>query len=276
MRGNPPIPTLGSSTAGSIPARAGEPRLLLPPLQSLRVYPRACGGTSGRPWVGICQTGLSPRVRGNPDHGRLRLGPEGSIPARAGEPLWDWMRTDHAAVYPRACGGTLQDARLNVAIIGLSPRVRGNLERRLQLSLLLRSIPARAGEPARCAPRAPQLPVYPRACGGTACESTRADSNGGLSPRVRGNQVLHVGRVKFSGSIPARAGEPILAGTGRGPTRVYPRACGGTAGAGLGAGVAIGLSPRVRGNPYLIRDFGDKLRSIPARAGEPSKTWRSF
>ena len=50
---------------------------------------------------------------------------------------------------------------------------------------------------------------------------------------------------------------------------VYPRVCGGTLSGALCGVVRLGLSPRVRGNPYehvyrLVRH-----RSIPACAGEP-------
>ena len=52
--------------AGSIPACAGEPRLVIRPLLLEQVYPRVCGGAI----VQVVQTenprGLSPRVRGSP------------------------------------------------------------------------------------------------------------------------------------------------------------------------------------------------------------------
>ena len=71
---------------GCIPAWAGEPSILWPPLSSGTVYPRVGGGT----WVPtarlVVAIGLSPRGRGNLRLGPvLRLGP-GSIPAWAGEP----------------------------------------------------------------------------------------------------------------------------------------------------------------------------------------------
>ena len=70
--------------------------------------------------------GLSPRVRGSlipPRSSEHRLG---SIPARAGEPLSYFTAQAHAAVYPRACGGTLGGSSDKGAGSGLSPRVRGN------------------------------------------------------------------------------------------------------------------------------------------------------
>ena len=50
---------------GSIPARAGEPRIIGGRRAGIGVYPRACGGTvAGKPAT-VRETGLSPRVRGN-------------------------------------------------------------------------------------------------------------------------------------------------------------------------------------------------------------------
>ena len=118
--------------------------------------------------------GLSPRVRGNPLHRSSTVdGATGSIPARAGEP----QRTAYSLapkrrVYPRACGGT----QLN---------------------------------PGQCVP---VDAVYPRACGGTRYRRVRAMADAsGLSPRVRGNRsrMRCCSLVLDSGSIPARAGEPL-------------------------------------------------------------------
>ena len=71
-------------------------------------------------------------------------------------------------------------------------------------------------------------------------------------------------------SIPARAGEPgSIYGT-IGKTAVYPRACGGTHDSIYQAQLVDGLSPRVRGNQHQPRAGAIQLRSIPARAGEPT------
>ena len=72
-----------------------------------------------------------------------------------------------ARVYPRACGGTLPFLLHPAPVMGLSPRVRGNLTVFGTPHVHFGSIPARAGELdgvwyASCA-----LRVYPRACGGT-------------------------------------------------------------------------------------------------------------
>ena len=66
MRGNPARRALLRTTAGSIPACAGEPPLTDETGAPKTVYPRVCGGTElGYQYVGNDE-GLSPRVRGNP------------------------------------------------------------------------------------------------------------------------------------------------------------------------------------------------------------------
>ena len=72
-----------------------------------------------------------------------------------------------------------------------------------------------------------------------------------------------------SGSIPARAGEPLRSPKASGSKRVYPRACGGTRLGNAPTAGAIGLSPRVRGNHTDPVAAMAEVGSIPARAGEP-------
>ena len=71
---------------GSIPARAGEPRIRWLNLLDWRVYPRPCGGAF-RIIFPVCSwSGLSPPVRGSLFNRDLNCTVVGSIPARAGEP----------------------------------------------------------------------------------------------------------------------------------------------------------------------------------------------
>ena len=172
---------------------------------------------------------------------------------------------------------------------GLSPRVRGNrpavglvffvfgsIPARAEDRAIIAdppfvegSIPARAGEP-RTAWMARKHPwVYPRACGGTARGAPASSASRGLSPRVRGNPgAVQVGPRRL-GSIPARAGEPAARAGRCSRGRVYPRACGGTGKRSISCSRALGLSPRVRGNPMAPKRCAISDGSIPARAGEP-------
>ena len=279
----------------SIPARAGEPETQHTPAPWIAVYPRACGGTAYIGVLGIDRTGLSPRVRGNLQVAHVGLLVRRSIPARAGEPEQGMPSRTTMPVYPRACGGTDERPDNPQQQYGLSPRVRGNLLGWPQSYLFdgsiparageppyatrpnppgFRSIPARAGEPRRAHRAGRRVQVYPRACGGTVATPSPTAPRWGLSPRVRGNLWRPLGADAFSGSIPARAGEPVRIAR-RGPfLRVYPRACGGTAGTAMLYISDPGLSPRVRGNLQNWVQFLANKRSIPARAGEPKTTAR--
>ena len=224
----------------------------------------------------------------------------GSIPARAGEPRRDfdqWTASSPHWVYPRACGGTVVFARLNICKRGLSPRVRGNR------ATVSRSIPARAGEPKKYTtviparagepilvrlhhgpyqvyPRAcggtsplptthPIDTVYPRACGGTCVIYIDGGPSEGLSPRVRGNRVTPVRITQDrNGLSPRVRGNLVMIAEGVFLPRSIP-ARAGEPPAPSPAGSTRGLSPRVRGNPWTLNDNRSGPGSIPARAGEP-------
>ena len=154
--------------------------------------------------------------------------------------------------------------------LGLSPRVRGNHNRTHREIAMIRSIPARAGEPRSASGRSSHSRVYPRACGGTEQFKAAGYQMLGLSPRVRGNRDDFREYYPHGGSIPARAGEPTKATSVQCRGRVYPRACGGTARPMATEWARGGLSPRVRGNLTCSGWKSKASGSIPARAGEPA------
>ena len=209
VRGNPAAHVRDGAPGRSIPACAGEP-----PSSSIcgcrrTVYPRVCGGTSYLLAGRFCREGLSPRVRGNRIlDGRVILR-ERSIPACAGEPTPAYHCRWQSGVYPRVCGGTMTTQSTTPFLLGLSPRVRGNLSRLYPYPPGERSIPACAGEPSPHPALLPYRRVYPRVCGGTSWMWRWRSEHRGLSPRVRGNRHNHSGLGICAGSIPACAGEPI-------------------------------------------------------------------
>ena len=228
-----------------------------------------CGGTWPTWTVSGPSSGLSPRVRGNPQRGRPHHATGGSIPACAGEPTSSAASTIHSGVYPRVCGGTSSAVTIPCAATGLSPRVRGNHPRTAHDRAHPGSIPACAGEPSSAVAAASRSSVYPRVCGGTLVTGGYSDAGWGLSPRVRGNRARQVPRLHGDGSIPACAGEPSCRAGRTTSRRVYPRVCGGTL---IRPGTSVectGLSPRVRGNRLWAIDADSAPRSIPACAGEP-------
>ena len=156
------------------------------------------------------------------------------------------------------CGGTPIFASCNTLVIGLSPRVRGNRGLRLNCSGAARSIPACAGEPSLPTSRSMTIKVYPRVCGGTGGEVAILSLVFGLSPRVRGNLDCFQFQQFRHGSIPACAGEPYIDEYRHEDTRVYPRVCGGTDSLPKLMNKYDGLSPRVRGNPYIRLSIGNR------------------
>ena len=116
---------------GSIPACAGEPWAAVRSADGDLVYPRVCGGAEDSEGTQVDRTGLSPRVRGSPARRCPSRGRCGSIPACAGEPLKLDHSSPSAGVYPRVCGGASLSFQVSVVARGLSPRVRGSLDRGL-------------------------------------------------------------------------------------------------------------------------------------------------
>ena len=195
-----------------------------------------CGGTVP-PVVGADHvTGLSPRVRGN----RLKW----SIPACAGEPGPACFGSDGYEVYPRVCGGTLDNLLATLNLVGSIPACAGEPhEAHDREAVVLRSIPACAGEPQLRGTLAPWQ-IW------------------GLSPRVRGNlsppaRGLRVRGMGYRRSIPACAGEP-------GDDASF---------AGV---VPLGSIPACAGEPCPRYIKHVRMRSIPACAGEPTTASRSI
>ena len=275
VRGNLCAACLHAAHVGSIPASAGEPSCRPPSIPKKRVYPRECGGTLIVRPKRRCPPGLSPRVRGNLRGYGAHRGWLGSIPASAGEPEHGQLPRYDGEVYPRECGGTRLRSGLRLPQLGLSPRVRGNQEPLGPYYIQSRSIPASAGEPGGIGARRRRAEVYPRECGGTSDDYLDKRIAKGLSPRVRGNPCRRAPQRTTSRSIPASAGEPPGGRPWSIAARVYPRECGGTGADDAEREIALGLSPRVRGNPRTPPDPRGWTGSIPASAGEPPRDLRA-
>ena len=228
VRGNRSGACRRVSLPWSIPACAGEPVCGRSRRRTCPVYPRVCGGTRVRSQPSPHLPGLSPRVRGNQDTTNDDAENHRSIPACAGEPLTSRNAMATVRVYPRVCGGTRPGNATPADRKGLSPRVRGNPPAVAADTRTKRSIPACAGEPGIWSSWMKRIGVYPRVCGGTGEGIAGLAQNGGLSPRVRGNQPGQNAGCGLGWSIPACAGEPRCLLQFPNPRSVYPRVCGGT------------------------------------------------
>ena len=170
MRGNPICGSHPEAPARSIPAHAGKPTAECYGGRATWVYPRPCGETTragkrlqnneglSPPMRGnlsheptaVPGHGLSPPMRGNPQRGRRGIGVQGSIPAHAGKPYGKSGSDKGYRVYPRPCGETGPMPNSFFRASGLSPPMRGNLNRRWRCQPVKGSIPAHAGKPRAC------------------------------------------------------------------------------------------------------------------------------
>ena len=211
--------------------------------------------------------GLSPRPRGNPvvlrDLGRLR----GPIPASAGEPFFGIAMSSPLRAYPRVRGGTASHRGHAQASRGLSPRPRGNLRASVHHLIRHGPIPASAGEPFPTALSIFALRAYPRVRGGTPEARRMRWIHEGLSPRPRGNLRVLRRRSHDDGPIPASAGEPLGRAMRSCGFGAYPRVRGGTVPAVAALDGPMGLSPRPRGNPELVKQAVAKTRAYPRVRG---------
>ena len=254
--------------AGSIPAWAGETVAPLQARGQARVYPRVGGGNFSRSNSLDDSYGLSPRGRGKPRLMPLSAGARRSIPAWAGETKPICATSALAGVYPRVGGGNPDGRQVFLPTNGLSPRGRGKLVIPSRPYLLIRSIPAWAGETTPTSWSWRTTWVYPRVGGGNRGGAGRYGGRYGLSPRGRGKHVDAGFCPIGAGSIPAWAGETSHYCIGNSSGPVYPRVGGGNdlpARRRLAWG---GLSPRGRGKRRIRHPVAAGLWSIPAWAGE--------
>ena len=186
-----------------------------------------------------------------------------------GEAMSTFTNHYQCGVHPRASGATEVLSLTDRKPLGPSPRERGNLGRPQHVHRGRGSIPARAGQPHRTRSTGGRDRVHPRASGATVPPAVGAAGAGGPSPRERGNpRVLGMHSVT-DGSIPARAGQPLIDTAGLRETEVHPRASGATVHEGSPPRILRGPSPRERGNLNSYRNARIGRGSIPARAGQP-------
>ena len=126
--------------------------------------------------------------------------------------------------------------------------MRGNPDIDCRKLRLKGPIPACAGQPRGGRGGISLKRAYPRVCGATFFGLLSSFFRLGLSPRVRGNQVITNLPLNLDGPIPACAGQPAVVSMLFSLVRAYPRVCGATQTTGKVIPELKGLSPRVRGN----------------------------
>ncbi len=186
MRGKPTQRRTRSRTDGTIPACAGETVLSDIKLFLTRDHPRVCGGNSCKLFELFTVTGPSPRVRGKLHSLALLIPPLGTIPACAGETHRPCIPSTWHRDHPRVCGGNENLDFARSLRSGPSPRVRGKRSFIPFVTLVIRTIPACAGETDSVSTRFKSNRDHPRVCGGNFKPEFLELHMRGPSPRVRG------------------------------------------------------------------------------------------
>ena len=267
VRGTRPQPQSIDWTDRFIPACAGNTTIGDIQQSRFSVHPRVCGEhiitRTDEPAI----YGSSPRVRGTPGEGRVRVQIDRFIPACAGNTSSRTSRPHRPPVHPRVCGEHPLSASGPDPQRGSSPRVRGTQGRRILVLPVKRFIPACAGN-TRPPSTVSHLPsVHPRVCGEHVVAHRCVPAQDGSSPRVRGTPLVEVKSNGGRRFIPACAGNTKTTTATPTPTAVHPRVCGEHS-EGLLRGVQTsGSSPRVRGTRGRIDIDKTKYRFIPACAG---------
>ena len=246
-RGTPepwPIPDIGNRF---IPAHAGNTVRQL--WRSLRtaVHPRSRGEHRVIGRVAEISGGSSPLTRGTRHDVERPAGHPRFIPAHAGNTTAPPRTPTRCTVHPRSRGEHQAYALWDMCTGGSSPLTRGTPELQRNAELVLRFIPAHAGNTA-----------------GSVCWMTTSP----VHPRSRGEHAtFSVGGVDYTGSSPLTRGTLRSTCQGSAPSTVHPRSRGEHVRARRHADPGDGSSPLTRGTPdsSALRKAG--FRFIPAHAG---------
>ena len=148
-----------------IPACAGNrAALVLLPLYT-PVHPRVCGEQWLLAALAAAAGGSSPRVRGTAVCPYAIACRSRFIPACAGNRPGPGRDPVPDPVHPRVCGEQAIASLAQTAVVGSSPRVRGTERSLAPLLLVLRFIPACAGNRSNATIWNRQCAVHPRVCG---------------------------------------------------------------------------------------------------------------
>ena len=128
-----------------IPAPAGNSLLAPPPSQTDAVHPRACGEQGPDHIRDAATVGSSPRLRGTGHLAAVVLQTSRFIPAPAGNSCSTTRLNRVPPVHPRACGEQVVGVGHGASYCGSSPRLRGTVQGVTMYHLLIRFIPAPAG-----------------------------------------------------------------------------------------------------------------------------------
>ena len=254
---------------GPIPAPAGQPISTGETAVSARAYPRTCGAARQTISGPLAPQGLSPHLRGSHVPATCKNCLQGPIPAPAGQPAWQPVGRPPPRAYPRTCGAAPGSGRTGNRPSGLSPHLRGSLQRTALRPCALGPIPAPAGQPGKLWLAFAIFAAYPRTCGAADGNLKGFAQDWGLSPHLRGSRHQVPPACRCVGPIPAPAGQPSRSIRASRPVRAYPRTCGAAATWAANGVGKMGLSPHLRGSRGVRQWLAVRLGPIPAPAGQP-------
>ena len=146
VRGRYLLPVGDGDGERLIPAGAGQIHHSFRASYLKSAHPRGCGADSEEGVVLCCEWGSSPRVRGRLAPWFPVLGCGRLIPAGAGQIQYWGHQFRPPPAHPRGCGADCGWVRSACQSYGSSPRVRGRSGSLSSRRLLLRLIPAGAGQ----------------------------------------------------------------------------------------------------------------------------------
>src|SRR5690606_36479812 len=139
-------PTPTGDPERTIPAYAGETRMIQTVARHSVDDPRVCGGDMANHSAACSAAGRSQRMRGRLDPLVNPVGHHGTIPAYAGETQKRVFGATRRWDDPRVCGGDQTHWGWYCETAGRSPRMRGRLKNALCPASQGGTIPAYAGE----------------------------------------------------------------------------------------------------------------------------------
>ena len=266
-RGTPARGWPGAFVTRFIPARAGNTCNLPPAVLLMAVHPRSRGEHDLAVRRRRVNAGSSPLARGTRDADPARLDADRFIPARAGNTIIVTLRSTVAPVHPRSRGEHPVLPIWAASASGSSPLARGTLTGSPTRKLVLRFIPARAGNTTSTFASSRTLSVHPRSRGEHIFPSEVTSAEYGSSPLARGTPDCKLYQVVVARFIPARAGNTASFGAADGVLPVHPRSRGEHSVSVNRNRSRYGSSPLARGTLLNPPRVPASDRFIPARAG---------
>ena len=168
-------------------------------------------------------------------------------PACAGKTTLSSLCCGLCPDHPRACGENAEEKRIQQAICGSPPRMRGKQAVMHLQPPVPRITPAHAGKTDGSGDVTFTATDHPRACGENAQYKERLEKHAGSPPRMRGKlPVLLCPHIPCR-ITPAHAGKTSEKEKGQASDADHPRACGEKCAMLLSAAYRSGSPPRMRG-----------------------------